>query len=859
MFRKPQNLQIQGQSTEVNPNISAGPTLPLGAPLGPSETFQPIDVSGLSQTLSKLGKVRQESIDQAAADVGTILGQMQAEGATVDQMLKKATGVAPKRLLTDLEKMIRAGTIEKVDSPAFQIAFQERRATFRVRAKYMEILSNEELLNQVAQSVSMSGLAEGEVTLQGAINDLTAEAKEDFADLGPFSDRAVFAAVAEMEERLTNELVARSRKLTRETNDALVANNINTFIMETVGGYVGEEDKTIDDVEKQDFYTSILKDFAEFRGTTGDPYGEYMRHLKKSGLEVARVHGPEYAKAMFEVILDMPHPSGKGGKFVPADERLEMEKEIRMLEGRILRDAEDRPQRQSRIASEAEYNLFNAPAIQEMEREALAKGGQRAVMELQNDLLKIITDPTEPIIMANGEPLPEEQRPFLQSIVISRMAMLKRTAAGEDRAAVEDAMARVNEASRTMTEQNADGKEGTARFTEIVQNLVNVLNLSPTARAQFDVALTSNTNSTTQSLRSDVTGKNMRPALQKAVFESLAYNGEISKEQEGEATRLIQEQSDEWYAKIAELVADLGPDGARKEWTKIRQEWLDELPKKFKPKTELLDPTTDLEVGELLPGTPDKKTVARYKNLLQSPGINASGKGLGGISSEEMALSWKEALRDDTWSFTKSGDHPVIRLQAAVDRVAERGTISERGRAAQLTRMWNLLQETSEILTTEDTKRVRAHSILTSGELELEDVLRAKVVEAEGLESENAIEELSRKLGRELPVRAEFGMGSPMQYGYTTPSQWAEELSKGLSFEGFSVYQLRLSDMRDAGKYLSRGPDNDTYIWNKGAAKGAEYNMMVMQVERILESDGLVASPDAVLKFFAVQRNIWNQ
>jgi hypothetical protein len=34
---------------------------------------------------------------------------------------------------------------------------------------------------------------------------------------------------------------------------------------------------------------------------------------------------------------------------------------------------------------------------------------------------------------------------------------------------------------------------------------------------------------------------------------------------------------------------------------------------------------------------------------------------------------------------------------------------------------------------------------------------------------------------------------------------------------------------------------------------------MVMQVERILESDGLVASPDAVLKFFAVQRNIWNQ
>ena len=282
MFRKPQNLQIQGQSTEVNPNISAGPTLPLGAPLGPSETFQPIDVSGLSQTLNKLGKVRQESIDQAAADVGTILGQMQAEGATVDQMLKKATGVAPKRLLTDLEKMIRAGTIKKVDSPAFQIAFQERRATFRVRAKYMEILSNEELLNQVAQSVSMSGLAEGEVTLQGAINDLTAEAKEDFADLGPFSDRAVFAAVAEMEERLTNELVARSRKLTRETNDALVANNINTFIMETVGGYVGEEDKTIDDVERQDFYTSILKDFAEFRGTTGDPYGEYMRHLKKS-------------------------------------------------------------------------------------------------------------------------------------------------------------------------------------------------------------------------------------------------------------------------------------------------------------------------------------------------------------------------------------------------------------------------------------------------------------------------------------------------------------------------------------------------------------------------------------------------
>ena len=121
MFRKPQNLQIQGQSTEVNPNIGAGPTLPLGAPLGPSRTFQPIDVSGLSKTLTQLGKVRQESIDQTAADVGAVLGQMQAEGATVDQMLKKATGVAPKRLLTDLEKMIRAGTIEKVDSPAFQI------------------------------------------------------------------------------------------------------------------------------------------------------------------------------------------------------------------------------------------------------------------------------------------------------------------------------------------------------------------------------------------------------------------------------------------------------------------------------------------------------------------------------------------------------------------------------------------------------------------------------------------------------------------------------------------------------------------------------------------------------------------
>ena len=479
------------------------------------------------------------------------------------------------------------------------------------------------------------------------------------------------------------------------------------------------------------------------------------------------------------------------------------------------------------------------------------------MIEYQNDLLKMVADPTEPIIMANGEPLPEEQRPFLQSIVINRLSMLKRTAAGEDTAATEDALARVNEASRTMTEQNADGKEGTARFIEFVQNLVNKLNLSPTARARFERALTRDTNATTQTLRSDVTGKNMLPALQKAVFESLAYNGEISKEQEGEATRLIQEQQDEWYEKIGEMIDDLGPDGAQKEWTKIRQEWLDELPKKFKPKTELLDPTTDLEVGELLPGTPDRKTVNRYKTLLESPGITVSGKGLGGVSSEEMALSWKEALRDDTWSFTKSGDHPAIRLQDAVNQVAERGMIPDRLRSRRLTRMFNLLQETSELLTDEDMSRVRAHSILTSGELELADVLRAKVVESGGAQAENAIDALSKKLGR-LPSTGggEFGLDD---VGNTEAAQWAEELTKGLSFEGFSVYQLRLSDMRDSGKYLSRGADGDTIIWNKGAAKGAEYERMVMQVERILESDGLVASPDAVLKFFAVQRNIWNQ
>lgn len=880
MFRKPQNLQIQGQSTEVNPNISAGPTLPLGAPLGPRETFQPIDVSGLSQTLNKLGKVRQESIDQAAADVGTILGQMQAEGATVDQMLKKATGVAPKRLLTDLEKMIRAGTIEKVDSPAFQIAFQERRATFRVRAKYMEILSNEELLNQVAQSISMSGLAEGEVTLQGAINDLTAEAKQDFADLGPFSDRAVFAAVAEMEERLTNELVARSRKLTRETNDALVANNINTFIMETVGGYVGEEDKTIDDVERQDFYTSILKDFAEFRGTTGDPYGEYMRHLKKSGLEVARVHGPEYAKAMFEVILDMPHPSGKGGKFVPADERLEMEKEIRMLEGRILRDAEDRPQRQSRTASEAEYNLFNAPAIQEMEREALAKGGQRAMMEYQNDLLEMVADPSVAIIMANGEPLPEEQRPFLQSIVISRMSMLKRTAAGEDTAVTEDALARITTASLTMAEQNAEGKEGTQRFVEYVQNLMNALNASPTARARVNRILVKDTNATTQSLRADVIGNNMRPALRKAVLESLAYNGEISKDQESEASRLIQEQEEEWYGKIGDLVDDLGYDGAQKEWPRIRQEWLDELPKTFEPKTELLDVGTDLEVSELLPDASDRKAVARYKDILSFPGITAPNKGLGGVSAQEMAISWKEIVQDDdSWRFTKSGDHPVVRLQDAVKAVQETGVSSamlKGPKTRRVARLYTLLQESDAALTESDMQSVRAHSLLSTGLLDSFDLMYMRQIERGSPATEANIRKIVEKLAdedirpvsdldtdpdTELDVNPFIqlrGEGGGVSYLQVSREDWAKELGKGVNFDGFSVYQVRLSDFADSKKYIKVAADGDTVIWNKDTAKGSEYQLKRRKVAVMLEAEGLVASEDAILKFFAVQRNIWS-
>ena len=64
--------------------------------------------------------------------------------------------------------------------------------------------------------------------------------------------------------------------------------------------------------------------------------------------------------------------------------------------------------------------------------------------------------------------------------------------------------------------------------------------------------------------------------------------------------------------------------------------------------------------------------------------------------------------------------------------------------------------------------------------------------------------------------------------------------------------------MKDAGKYITAGADGDTIVWDTSATQTPEFQTKAAQVERILESEGLIASEDAILKFFAVQRNIWN-
>lgn len=846
MYRKPQNLQIQGQTSEINPAISAGPTLGPDAALGPKRTFEAVDLTRLSNTLIRLGRERRSVLEEAELRTGVRVQDMIEQNKSVDAILKELTGTTPKKLLVDIEKQIRNGTLEETDSPAFQMGYQRRRAEYRSRHIFNEIINNEELIDSYVNEIANSGLGEDRVTTEEILARVREAVAEGTSDLGPWSQEVVAEMSIEYTERLRQDITARVKAKVKANDQRLLENNIGE-LLDTFSYAAVDSDGTLimDGAVGEVFQQSVADLFAAERGRSGDPAKKVGNAILNQAAEFANVHGLKAAADLLEEVYSARDATGSL-MFDGTPTGEQMLKEAERLRRRIVVEAEDKGQTLNDRKNEAALILIETEEIRQPLSEAIRTNDPLRVLEVASRLILDVEEGQKEWV----KKIPVAQRPF----VIDQL---------EAKAQQRASMAK---------------SAGGADFTSIVSAARAVLSAGEKAEDPGVLAKAmatiddSDAPETTKIQAKETVGNEYRQGTQRLIrelrlgdriTEMLSHNQGFLRlpEAPGKKQDILIQTEEIISQKLPGLMKDinvLDPDLNRE---KVADTILGKLAEEFPDRREI---TRQLEVGELLGREATGAEIERA-----SAAITAAEEELDTSPSERVVGG---QVREDLNKAVERGDTPgaelILDLDEHVRKIEgdlrpsvlpsflepeflRRRVDPDRPRRRRFMRqMLSRLDDATsgDFLTSTRKAQVTGESLMRSGAIRGSTYVKLMKLEEE-FPDDSVKQSVLNDLNR---FNAE-----PGQTAGLAPSLVSGILDRGVDVDDVDIFTVKFAGFEDAADSVTTLSDSESLAFPRIEGKQTGRSQVhYEQARMILEARGLVPSDDAILTFVYVQSRL---
>lgn len=864
MIRKPQNLQIQGQRTEVNPGINAGPVLGRDAVRGPRRTFEAIDLSQLSNTLARLGRERQNVLLDAENRTGIRVQDMIEQNMEVDQILKELTGSTPKQLLADIEKRIRAGNLDEVDSPAFQMGFQRRRSEYRIRAAGDAIISNEEQMQAWTNTIVNSGLGEDRITAENVIADARQAIAEQTSDLGPYGQEVAGEMLLEFTDRLRADLNGRVRSQRKIVNQQLLENKIGSELDKfyAVAGDSGVFlfDMAIEAAARQSFRNI----YGENRGTSADPSKDMGTALLNQMEEFANRFGEGAAKEFLEFAYTIRTEEGApifdgrpiGNSMLEQAERFER---------RAQRNSETRGTNYGELQKEADALTTTIDPLRKRISAALAGNDPSKITEERTAIVKAIEGETEEWV----KDVPKDLRPWLVNSVEAKLTQ---------RAGAANAAGGANTRSLVASAGEILSQGGRVGDERVLSRSLSLIDNDPNASEQSkQEARDIITQRWQRRVDQTVDTMNLRPAITRMAARFKGYGDELSPSQEDE----LRLQVIKMEREVREML-DYIPLGPEADIATLSTEILSDLEKTYKDNRDI---TGQLDVSEVLGDDATDSEIETVARSIQSAEDEEEPEELpdrlvGGFSRASLKRQVEREGGDN---------HPVLELDDTVRRLAatrEEGSLSVLGSVVggpsgdapilRRTMVPELISDLNEALSADMNDKRRAkvvgEAFMTSGAMTPTAYVLA-MSNAGAAPSDQLREKVTQDL---MTFRGEIPESrtiSTMDGSYTVGGDlWttADEdigavLDSGFDVTDVDIFAVKFAGFEDAKSAVTTIFDGDSLAFPRlervaipgpGPGAGSTAQTLYMQAERILEARGFEVTEDAILTFVYVQSRL---
>ena len=841
MFRKPQNLSIQGQSAEVNPAINAGPTLDLNAAQGPKRTFQAVDLGSLSQTLNRLGNQRQSVLYDAELKAGVRVQDMIEQGMETDQILKALTGSTPKRLLADIGRRIKNGTLDEVDSPAFKIGFQRRRTEYRFRHAFNEVINNEEQMESWTNQIANSGLGEDGVTAENFIADTRQAIAQELGDLGPEAQDVLGEMMMQSMEVLRQDLNARVKDKVKITDRRLLESKVGGML-DTFSKAVVDADGTV--VLDTDSTSALKKNLAllyeEELGRTGDAGKKVGDAVLAQVEEFAQRYGASAAHDILESLYDTRSSNGDL-LFDGSETGREMTRQMMRLESRKRREAEDVGINLSARKNAAAAFMIDTPAISDAMTAAMATNDPNQVRKTANDLA-VAVDTAE-----WAQDLTGPEKAMLKDQLIAKGAQRATTTASTSREGVEDIKAR----ARTLRARGLSMADAMAVIENSGSNERDIqIAMSAVAaedrRNIIDFANNARVRSRIEVLALNNMGLEERPPRGSSKADELMS--------------MIEEISSQ---RIPDLLGDKDLTSIELDRTKVVNELMKDLESEYPDQRKVIG---QLERTELFKGTADDDDVMEVRDTLNNnlQGVkdpNAMDRVLGGQSRESLEqliandapqadaaalfLELDAESRDPerTKAFVFFGEEQAEMPRARMRRV--RRSLRDLGKVLDS----GLLGETQK-------PRIVGETLARLGVLSVDSAVALLSADGDELTPEARQQVYNDILATQAGDTDV--MGDTLTAGITFPTfeEFNPTLDQGASLDRLDIFAVRFVGFEDAAASIIQTNDGAlAYPKLKGKVT-REAAVLQTQAKRILEAAGLQTSEDAVLTFLYNQSRL---
>lgn len=861
MYRKPQNLQIQGQTSEVNPAISAGPTLGPDAALGPKRTFEAVDLTRLSNTLSRLGRERQNVLEEAELRTGVRVQDMIEQNKSVDAILKELTGTTPKKLLVDIEKQIRNGTLEETDSPAFQMGYQRRRAEYRSRHIFNEIINNEELIDSYVNEIANGGLAENRTTTEEVLARVREAVAEGTSDLGPWSQEVVAEMSMEYTERLRQDLTARVKAKVKANDQRLLENDIGE-LLDTFSYAAVDSDGTLvmDGAVGEVFQQSVADLFAAERGRSGDPAKKVGNAILNQAAEFANVHGLKAAADLLEEVYSARDATGSL-MFDGTPTGEQMLKEAERLRRKIVVEAEDKGETLNDRKNEAALILIETEEIRKPLSDAIRTNDPLQVLEVASGLILDVEEGQKEWVKG----ISAAQRPFvidqLEAKAQQRASMAK-SAGGADFTSI------VSEARAVLS---AGEKAEDPGVLAKAMASIDASDAPETAKIQAKETVGNEYRQGTQRLIREL-------RLGDRIAEMLSHNQGFLRlpEAPGKKQDILIQTEEIISQKLPGLMKDinvLDPDLNRE---KVAGTILDKLAVEFPDRREI---TRQLEVGELLGREATTTEIQETKETLESVvgdrDDTPSESLVGGFVREDVQKAVED--RDDpNYQNLLEMDESVRRVAKTFEGPIEVGimdvlqstwgySVYDTRAVARLHLVPQMLEDLDAVTEGDFLNRRRkaktvGESIITTGAL-----TASTYVDAMERGSMPASDELKAAVFKDLDIFrgksrervAGQAVRQPAAYEELDRDRVDTLLDRGFDVGEVDIFTVKFAGFEDAANSVTTLSDSESLAFPKIEGKlTARSENHYKQARMILEARGLVPSEDAVLTFVYVQSRL---